>query len=227
MTSISVFTQKSINEYKYIIVPNQFEFVKEIDQYRTSSLTKFLFNKYGFTAFLSDESLPEDLLENRCLALTADVKNNSNMFTTKNVIELKDCGNRVIYTSVEGKSKVKEYKKAYHEAIREAFKSIKKLNYKYSPSRGFKEVQSEVVKKVVKKKVVKINDNELFAQPKEDGYQLVNTKPEIVFELSNTYLKDVFIIKNKNGILYKSVDVWIAEYYKNNTKVVEEYNVKF
>lgn len=227
IVSKSVFAQKTINDYKYIVVPNQFEFVKSPDKYRTSSLTKFLFNKHGFTAFLSDEMLPEDLQENRCLALTADVKDASGMFTTKNIIELKDCGNRIIYTSTEGKSKIKDYKKAYHEAIREAFNAIKKLNYKYIPSKGFKEVQSEVVETIVKKKVVKLADNELFAQPKENGFQLINTKPEIVFELLNTYVKDVFIIKNKNGILYKSNDVWTAEYYKNNTKVVEEYKVKF
>lgn len=166
IVSKSVFAQKTINDYKYIIVPNQFEFVKSPDKYRTSSLTKFLFNKYGFTAYLSSDKLPNDLVQNRCLALIASVKNNSNMFTTKNLIELKDCNNNVVFTSQEGKSKEKDYKKAYHEAIRGAFSSVKKMNYRYvpladsvvnntaeAPKGQFKEVQTEVIKKVVKKEL--------------------------------------------------------------------------
>ena len=53
--STASFAQKSINNYKYVIVPSKFDFVKGKDKYQTSSLTKFLFNKYGFTAFLDDE----------------------------------------------------------------------------------------------------------------------------------------------------------------------------
>lgn len=240
LLSATVFAQKSINNYKYIIVPKQFDFLKTADKYRTSSLTKFLFNKNGFTAFISDEELPAELANNRCLALIAEVKNNSNMFTTKNNIELKDCNNNVVYTSQEGKSKIKDYKRAYHEAIREAFNSIKRLNYNYtpavnhvdselasSPQGEFQEVQTEVVEKVIKERVVKLSENDLFAQPKKNGYQLINTKPEIVFELLNTNVKDVYIIKNKNGILYKNNNNWIAEYYENNVKITTQYNVKF
>ncbi len=55
------------------------------------------------------------------------------MFTTKSIVELRDCSNKIIFSSKEGKSKDKEYKKAYHEAIRNAFKSIQSLKYKYIP----------------------------------------------------------------------------------------------
>ena len=77
--STSVFAQKSINQYKYVIVPQKFDFVKKPDQYKTSSLTKFLFNKYGFTAFLEDEQFPQDLQNNRCLALVGNVVDASKM----------------------------------------------------------------------------------------------------------------------------------------------------
>ena len=232
LLSVTTFAQKSINNYKYVIVPKQFEFLKSEDQYQTSSLTKFLFNKYGYTAFLSDETLPQELAQNRCLALLVDVKNNSGMFTTKNTIELKDCNNSIVYTSEEGKSKEKEYKKAYQEAIRSAFKSIQRLNYKYVP------LQEEVAVNVISKpEIVKTPKVEttttkstvsiLYAQPTANGFQLVNTTPEVVFKVLKTNIKDVYVIKDSNGILYKNGSTWIAEYNLGETKIIETYEVKF
>lgn len=235
--STASFAQKSINNYKYIIVPSKFDFVKEKDKYQTSSLTKFLFNKYGFTAFLDDENLPDEIANNRCLALTGTVKDESGMFTTKSVIELTDCYNKVVFTSKEGRSKEKEYKKAYQEAIRDAFKSIEALKYTYVPLQEdvvTKEVPAvAVVPTVVESKVAEVVEKpanakeQLFAQPITNGFQLVNMKPEVVFQVLKTNVKDVFVIKDKNGILYKNGNSWFAEYYTNDGKVIEEYQVKF
>lgn len=233
--TLSAFSQNSINNYKYIIVPKQLEIVNKPDKYQTSSLTKFLFNKYGYTAFIEDESFPNDLAKNRCLALTADAKDNSGMFTTKTQFVLKDCNNKIVYTSKEGKSKEKDYKKAYHEVLRKAFKSVKSLNYSYKPLIN-KDVN--VVKnapavvdtpKVIEQKAIEIKNeqNVLYAQPIKNGYQLVNTKPETVFKVLETNLKDVFVLKNKKGILYKSNNNWFVEYYINGTKRIESLNIKF
>lgn len=235
------FAQKSINNYKYIIVPSKFDFVKEKDKYQTSSLTKFLFNKYGFTAFLDDEELPADVANNRCLALTGTVKDESSMFTTKSIIELRDCGNKVVFTSKEGRSKEKEYKKAYHEAIRNAFASVQALKYKYQPlknevvdkSNDVPAVVNPTVKVVESKPIEIANQTEtnkknvLYAQPIANGFQLVNMKPEVVYQVLKTNVKDVFVIKDKNGILYKNGNSWFAEYYTVEGKVVKEYEVKF
>ena len=37
---------QNINEYKYILVPETFEFTGEVNQYQLNSLSQFLFNKY-------------------------------------------------------------------------------------------------------------------------------------------------------------------------------------
>jgi len=42
--SFSLFGQQTVNNYKYVVVANQFDFFEKADQYQTSSLTKFLFN---------------------------------------------------------------------------------------------------------------------------------------------------------------------------------------
>ena len=96
-----------INNYQYIIVADKFDYLKTSDQYQTSSLTKFLLMKKGFKVFLSTENLPSELLQNRCLALTATVTDDSGIFTVKNKIELKDCFGTLLYSSKFGKSKEK------------------------------------------------------------------------------------------------------------------------
>ncbi len=240
IVSTSIFAQKKVNSYKYVILPNKFEFVGSSDKYQTSSLTKFLFNKYGFKAFLSDEKLPKDVAENKCLALTGTVKDDSGMFTTKSIIELRDCYNNVIFTSSVGKSKEKEYKKAYHEAIRNAFKSVAALKYKYTSSKkDLNENKTEGIPVVVEtpkiintdavvtNKVNKDTSKTLYAQAITNGFQLVDTKPEVIFQILKTNVKDVFVIKDKNGLMYKSSNGWMAEYYEADKKTIESYKIKF
>lgn len=129
-----LFAQKNINSYKYILVPKQFEFQKSADQYQLNSLTKFLFEKSGFKALFSDENFPADLAGNSCLGLKAKVNNASGMFSTKMNLELTDCYNQVVFATKEGKSKEKDYKTAYHEALRMAFADIENLKYAYDGS---------------------------------------------------------------------------------------------
>ena len=83
------FAQKNnINSYKYILVPSQFEFQKTEDAYQVNSLTKFLFNREGFTVYMTNETIPAELANNSCMALKAIVVNNSGMLTTKMQLKL-------------------------------------------------------------------------------------------------------------------------------------------
>jgi len=126
--------QVNLNEYKYVIVPNKFEFLKESDQYRLNSLTQFLFQKNGFNTIMEEDKLPEEIIKNGCLVLNANVLSNSGMFKTKLTVELKNCNGDVVYTSLEGVSREKKYAVAYNNALRAAFNSFKDLNYKYEPN---------------------------------------------------------------------------------------------
>jgi len=122
---------QDLNSYKYVLVPSSFEFSKEPNQYQLNELTKFLFEKNGFEAYVEGEDQPLELSQNRCKALIANVKNNSGLFSTKLVVVLKDCKNNQLFISKEGSSREKDFKIAYHEALRNAFESIAALNYKY------------------------------------------------------------------------------------------------
>ncbi len=234
---VSVFSQKKLNSYQYAIVSDKFDFLKKSDMYQTSSLTKFLLKKNGFEAFLSTDSLPKGIYENRCAIVFVKILSSSGSFVTKNVVEFRDCNNAVVYTSKVGKSREKEYKSAYHQAIREAFKDVNITTYKWTPLVDVntpKTVTDTVQKGSVKKNVIPYKNNEagsnalLSAQPIVNGYQLVNTEAKrVVHTILNTGTKNLFIIKNRNGILYLKNSEWIAVYYENGQLIQKELNIKF
>ena len=144
------YAQSNIDAYKYIIVPDKYDEFKEVDMYQLNSLSKFLFEKYGFQALNEGVAYPADLMKNPCLAVTAQLVNQSSMFTTKVSIDLKDCYNKVVYSSEVGRSKIKEYKKSYQEALRNTFVSFKELEYSYDSNRVVTASQVVVSSEVVK-----------------------------------------------------------------------------
>ncbi|WP_062062091.1 hypothetical protein [Aquimarina longa] len=183
--------QGSINDYKYIVVPKNYSFLKGDDMYQLNSLTNFLFNKYGFEAYMQGNEYPKDLKDNGCKALRADLKRKSSMFVTKLTLDLIDCNGTIIYTSEEGKSREKEFKKAYHEALRDLFKSVKTLNYKYSGDKKEDTVKKERVKSPeIKEKVVisspsenlityLYNDVNYIFKKQEYGYELFKKEVQV------------------------------------------------
>jgi len=238
---------QEVNKYEYVIVDSQFGFVKKVDGYDTSTLTKFLFNKLGYKAYLDTDETPENLTlnTNRCKALFATAVSKSNWLTTRIIIELRDCNNKLIYTSEVGESRIKDYKRSYRQAFRNAFQSVSKLNYKFDKSlvtttnetpnveKTVVTPKKEVKKpKIITKKTTPSNENLkgvslLYAQKNSNGYQLANKKSEVLFVLLNTSQENKFIIKDKNGTLTKSGSIWIAEYYKNGKLITENYQIKF
>ena len=167
LVSVNLLGQNiSFDKYQYIVVAEKFDYVKKVDQYQTSSLTKFLLKKKGFKVFMSNETLPNEIVSNRCLSLFASVKDESSMLSVKSVIEIKDCYGKVVYTSEVGRSKHKAYKKAYQEAIRNAYNSMGDFEYTYntnlkSQDKVITPVKTDsavVVTPIIKKDVSKIEN---------------------------------------------------------------------
>ncbi|WP_194766115.1 hypothetical protein [Tamlana sp. I1] len=240
----TVFAQKSLNQYKYVIVPEKYGFLNEKDQYQLNSLSAFLFEKYGFTVLMEGVDYPQDLMINRCLALNANVDKDSGMFKTKLTIILKDCFDKVVFTSKEGLSREKDFKTAYNFALRDAFTSVEALHYKYEPTTVEAPVPVPaapvVAATVATVPAVAAPANAtldagakvvlsgvLYAQAIENGYQLVDSTPKVVYKLKTTHLQDVFLVENKSAIVYKKGSDWVVEYYDNNVLKQQVLNIKF
>ncbi len=238
-----------------------------------SSLTKFLFNKEGFITLLEGEKIPKELYDNPCLGLKAEIQDKSNLFSTKVHIVLLDCRSAEVFTSAEGRSKEKDFKKGFQQSVRKAFESVKALNYSYdknavvetkvalteddsiieevveepapkivAEAKDVKTIEEPVVaveetvepstNPVVAKKViptdVTIESGEvLYAQSKPYGFQLVDSTPKVVYVLQKSSEEELFILKNKNGILHKKNGKWVVEYYDNGSLVAKELTIKF
>ena len=246
---------QEINQYKYALIPSKFDFLKETDQYQLNSLTKFLMEKQGFVAFLdSDDNMPEEMMVSNCSKVFVEVTSNGNFLASKLTVVLKDCKGKVLFTSEQGKSKEKDFKKAYQQALRNAFNSFNALHYNYTP------VKNEAIANentIVKKAVVvapvvaapvvtaeaattndvktvqaqtTLNASELlFAQPITNGYQLIDSSPKVVMKIYNTSAKNTYtaIKGSTQGVFILKDNEWFFEHYQDDKLISEKVNVKF
>jgi len=126
--------QNELDAFKYIIIQKKYDFLKSENQYRLNSYTKQLFDGEGYTTIVQGETYPEEVKANPCIAVIADIVDESSSFTTKLKLVLINCYDEVVFTSILGTSKIKQYDKTYTDALNKCFVSVKELNYKYDPS---------------------------------------------------------------------------------------------
>lgn len=219
------------DNYKYVIVPKKFSFFKEENKYNLNVMTKSFFEKEGFEVYFDTDEFPKELAENRCLALFVNPDEDNSMFSTKVTIELKDCFNKVLYTSDLGVSKQKDFQKSYTEAFRNALSSMKGyLKIKTTSTKSAQKTKEGVAESVpsVKPNTI-INTSELKAVANESGYNLVNYSGHNVFNLYSTSIDTVFIASKEiyKGVLLKKINGWFFEYDFEGKVYSEKVEVKF
>jgi hypothetical protein len=217
----SIIFSQNVNDYKYIVLPAKFSFLKEANKYNLNALTKSVLEKQGYEVYYDTDIFPQDLAENRCKALFADMLENSSLFVTKIKLELKDCKNQTVYVSKEGKSREKEYAKAYVQAFREVGKSLSVL--KSNP-------KQQVPEKAIEMKTENtVAATLFFAQPIPNGFQIVDTTPKVVMKLFKTSVSDFYIAQkdNQQGVFLNKNNQWYFEYYQNDKLVSEKMEIKF
>lgn len=221
--------QDNLNAYKFVTVPNRFDFQKSDDAYQLNSLLKFLFNKKGFVAFLSNESFPAELVTNPCLGVTAKVSDESNLFRTKVFIELYNCYNQLVLKTEIGESREKDFKKGYHEATRIAFTTIENMPYQFSVDKRIKdiivvpEIKKEVVKPVKAAQEV-ITVTEIQLPEKNESATMTDAKYQekvaIIAENAATIktpaIEGNFVAPNSNITITKQGNQYIISDHKQN-----------
>ena len=216
--------------YKYVIVPKKFSFFSDENEYNTSSMTKAFFEKEGFVVYYDTDQFPSELANNRCLAFYVNAVKKSNMFITKINFELKDCANKIIYTSIQGSSKEKEYQKSYNESFRLALVAMKgQLNLTYT-STGNALIEKETVTATpIADESKNVPKERLTAIAIQNGYKLVDSVPTVIYELLATSIENVFTAKKGtiSGTFLKKNTGWYFEYYQNDQLVSEKVEVKF
>jgi len=242
LLAVAGYSQNTINNYKYILVPQRFDFSKSDDQYGLNSTTKSQFEQKGFIVFWSNGNLPPALAANKCTALIAEVTQKNTFFATNLTVLLKDCSGNIIFKSKEGKSREKEFFIAYDHALRDALASLNDLPYKYDstlaaqPQQPAQQSQQPVVAPAnsspapasAKSAVTGVTGT-LYAQVIPNGYQLIDTTPKKVLTLLKTSMQDYFlaVAESSNGVVFKKNGEWFFEYYKDDKLVSQKLEIKF
>ncbi len=120
------------------------------------------------------------------------------------------------------------------EQLREEIQSLKKEKELVN-SEKIEPVITPVTKEVVKDTMVektettlKAPDSDiLYAQAIENGFQLVDSSPKVVYKIRKTSIVDVYLVEGKNATVYKRGADWILEYYENNVLKQDVLNIKF
>lgn len=230
---------QSVNNYKAVIIPMKYDFLKSENQYRLQTITKLNLQKAGFEAFYRNETVPTEF-NDRCSVLYLDVKKDNAFLMTKLFITFSDCNGVVIFQSAIGKSNEKEYQIAYSEALNNAFQSVYALQYKYNGAKSNTKptdvtvppevVVPSVVNVIVESKIVGSSDaNLLFAQPITNGFQLVDNTPKVVMKVFRTSSAGCYFATKGSiqGVLIAKENRWYFEYYQNNKLISERIEVKF
>lgn len=246
--TIAGYSQNNINNYKYVIVPERYNFSKDDDQYGLNTTTKLLLEQKGFEVFMGNDKLPPALAANRCSALMADVTQKKGFFVTNLTLLLKDCQGNVIFKSKEGKSREKEFPVAYDGALKDAFLSLNDVPYKYD-STVTAQVQQPVAAPATPASTTSAPATQtpaspapapavaapgeitgtLYAQATPSGYQVVDTTPKKVLTLFKTSMDDLFMADagGANGVVFKKNGEWFFEYYKESKLMSQKLEIKF
>ena len=240
----AVFSQNDINNYKYVSVPDRFDFLKSTDQYQVNSLTKFLLEKNGFLVLDTSSNYPSDLVNNRCLLLNVNVEKIKGFLNTKLEVQFRNCKNELVFKSAIGTSKLKDFKKGYHAALRAAFESVAELNYSYKTPISAKANDKnpvptpvEVITPPAPPKVSTTSSvpsvpptpdvvtkyiSKVKITPTDYGFKVIDeSTATILHTLHVTIYDGVFLIDNLPGIAYKRGNRWVREFVVNQKIVIE------
>lgn len=239
LVSLSTQAQTSINNYKYVLVPQRFEFSKEDNQYGLNEQLKSFLEQKGFSVYFDNSEIPKELAGDRCNALKAEVTQRKALFVTNLTILLKDCQGNIVFKSKEGKSREKEFVVAYGEALKDAYTSLNDAPYAYSGPANVQPrqmAQAAVVPvaqpaeaTAAATAATKDASGTLYAQATASGYQLIDTTPKIVLTLLKTSAPDCFIANKgtAHGVVFKRNGEWLFEYYDADKLIAERLQIKF
>lgn len=131
---ISLFTLFSygqrINEYEFAVVSTKYQFQRTEHEYRLNAFLKDRLQDFGLQTFYKSDPIGSSI--DPCLCLNAEVVNVSNIFLTKLQIVFKDCTNGIVFQSEIGTSESKDRYESFNEALFNALKSVRNLNYKFN-----------------------------------------------------------------------------------------------
>ena len=221
--------QTNLDQYKYVSVPNRFDFMKSSDQFQISSLAKFLLTKNKFTVLEDLEKYPADLAANQCLLLNLNVEQIKGFLKTKLEVQFLNCKNQVVFKSDIGMSREKDFKTAYHQSLRAAFSSVSEANYKFNETVDTVSTNEEPISvKPAVSTPMQATDlssskltSEILMTQTSYGFDIKDADGIVVYSLYQTMSDGIYIIDKLPGIVYKRGNRFVREYISNQKIIIE------
>jgi hypothetical protein len=221
--------QTNLDQYKYVSVPNRFDFMKSSDQFQISSLAKFLLTKNKFTVLEDLEKYPADLAANQCLLLNLNVEQIKGFLKTKLEVQFLNCKNQVVFKSDIGMSREKDFKTAYHQALRAAFSSVSEANYKFNETVDTVSTNEKPISvKPAVSTPMQATDlssskltSEILMTQTSYGFDIKDADGIVVYSLYQTMSDGIYIIDRLPGIVYKRGNRFVREYISNQKIIIE------
>jgi hypothetical protein len=221
--------QTNLDQYKYVSVPNRFDFMKSSDQFQISSLAKFLLTKNKFTVIEDLEKYPADLAANQCLLLNLNVEQIKGFLKTKLEVQFLNCKNQVVFKSDIGMSREKDFKTAYHQALRAAFSSVSEANYKFNETVDTVSTNEKPISvKPAVSTPMQATDlssskltSEILMTQTSYGFDIKDADGIVVYSLYQTMSDGIYIIDRLPGIVYKRGNRFVREYISNQKIIIE------
>ena len=223
--SIVNFAQ-TVNNYEMVLVPVKFDFQTEENQYRASTILKSVLTEVGFNASYSNENAKINFAD-RCNLLNANLINQPNLLKTKLQFQLVDCNGKVLFETPVVESKVKDRAVAFRACMDQITDLIKKMGYKFEGELPHSKVDKL---EMVQKPKTKIDlEKTLYAQPTDNGFQLVDSTPQLVMKLFKTSQPDFYTaqFQNQTGMVFKRDNQWFFEFTQEGTLKTVPLTIKF
>ncbi|WP_045501863.1 hypothetical protein [Chryseobacterium sp. StRB126] len=120
--STAIFGQK-VSDYKYVSIPEKFDAFKKSNYGLETFLAKALKGKNYVILPTRIDQWPSEAKDISCNVLTANVLDDSNMFTNKVILQFMDCSKNIILES-KGRSDIKEFETGYPDALKQALMKV-------------------------------------------------------------------------------------------------------
>lgn len=222
--------QNKLSDYQYAIVPTQFVFQDEVNQYRLNSNLKFALTQLGFKTFTQGSRYPDFLMLDGCLALTANLVVDESAFSTTMQLQMVDCRGTVVFQTAEHKNREKVLEEAFTRAWEDVRADLSNVVYRYN---GYGENKSDNSSSLSTQPDAGTGTPEprkptaITSQNSNQTYSIVETRngkflmygEDIVLTLYPTAKADVFLGVGSlgNGVFYKSDGDWNFEYLRDGT----------
>lgn len=115
--------KQQVTNYSYVVIQRDFNGFENNEYKLKTHLTQKLKDKKYIVYSSVQNNWPEELLDNPCLAVTANVGKIKSAFKNKLEVTFKDCTNNIIET-YSGTSSIKEFEPGYQEALDLALKNL-------------------------------------------------------------------------------------------------------